>query len=885
MKKTSGNRNIVSGKNHQDIPDLFELIDIRSLKKIMNDFFNLTGLGTSVIDIDGNVLAGVGRQSICRDFHWRNARSYKNCIESDVRLTSDLKSGEIHISKCRNNIWDSATPIVIEGKHIANLFMGQFLIDEEPVDEEQFVRQAEEFGFVESEYLKALRNTPRMSRKFVTRAMNIMLGFADMISQQGLNNIRIARALKEKEDIMKTLQAAESEKQRSHRIREQRLLRQRVALSRFSIEESIISGDIQSAKKVISEIAAETMRTERMSIWLFSDDETKFNCIDLFESVNNKHSEGISFNTSDYRKYFNALRKESRIISPDVLSDSRLSELKSDYFIPLGVKSLMDSGIFIEGRLAGVICFEQVGKKRGWFADEESFVSTVSSLMAQVLINAERKEAQKALKDSLLQNQALIDSIPDLVFLFSREGVFLNYHSPTINSLYVGPDVFLNKSVDEVLPGYLAGLTHRKLDLLFNTGRPQFYEYEMDDNGTLRYFDARMVLCGKDKAMTIVRDISEQKRIQKELLIAKEKAEESDRLKSAFLANMSHEIRTPMNSIIGFSGLLKENKSIDDRNEKYLDIITANADHLMALINDIIDISRIESGDIEMHQETVDIQELFEDILKMFHNRKPGIEIRFISGSLPVIMCDKIKLSQILANLVGNAIKFTNQGFVEYSAVIEKNMIVFRVEDTGSGISEEEGKVIFNRFAQGNNSVGLSRGGTGLGLAIARAYVEKAGGKIWFDSVPGQGSTFFFTIPYIPSLEKKTSSLKREIPAEKGLNLLIAEDDILNFLFIEEIFRGKDVKLNHAVNGSEAVKLCKDNEYDLVLMDLKMPVMDGFEATRDIKAMKPDMPVIAVSAHAFGQEKEKAFKAGCDDYLTKPLNIAEMMETINNCLR
>lgn len=994
----------ISTKRLDGIPELSEMIDINALKVLLGDFYIMTGLGTSVIDNHGKVLVGIGRQRICRDFHWENPACFSNCKESDIRLTKGLHAGKFNIIKCKNSIWDIATPIIVEEVQVGNLFMGQFLFDEEPVDEAVFRKQAKEFGFEEEDYLEALREVPRTSRQFVTHAMNLMVGFANMISCQGLNNIRIARALKEKEDILRELQTSrgrfkttlyniaeaivtvsktgvieqmnrvaeqltgwkesdavgrkinevinltgnnadnkeniicellervdklspsklqilvsrtgakipisfsasdiagsnseisgrvlvfddqtvEWDKQKASEAREERILRQRQALAKLSVEESVNSGDILTAKKILVRVASEAIRTGRISIWLFSGDESVFECVELYDSAEEKHSADVKLDPEEFRNFFEILKRESRINSTDSLNDLRLIELRDNYLIPLGITSLMDAGIFIEGRLAGVFSFEQVGERREWFADEESFVSTISTLTAQVLINAKRVKTQKELKESLMQNQALIDSIPDLVFLFNRDGVFMNFHSPSINSLYVKPEQFLNKSVDEVLPAYLAKLTHENLNRLFSTGRPQVYEYEMEDEGNIRYFDSRMVICGSDNAMTIVREITDQKMIQKELMYAKEKAEQSDKLKSAFLANMSHEIRTPMNSIIGFSSLLRERRLEEEKKVKYLDIITTNADHLLRLIDDIIDISKIESGDIELHLEPVDIQQLFEEILKMFYDRKPWVQIRFISGSLPLILCDRVKLAQILSNLVGNAIKFTNQGYVEYSVKVDNDFLVFSVEDTGPGISKSQKDKIFNRFSQGDHASTASRGGTGLGLAIAKAYIEKLGGSVWLESLPGKGSTFFFSVPYIPTKKDSDRIFKQEELKGRQLRLLVAEDDILNFLFIEEIFAGMDVNIKHAVNGKEAVKLCKTQQFDLVLMDIKMPVMNGLDAIRKIKSINPNLPIIAVSAHAFWSEQEKAFKEGCDDYITKPLRPDELKRKVNNLVQ
>jgi signal transduction histidine kinase/ligand-binding sensor protein len=686
----------IDDKNGQDdLPDLATLIDKKELEKLMEDFYQLTGLGTTIIDLNGNILVGVGRQKICCDFHWLNPVSYKNCLESDRKLTAGLEKGKYSISKCGNNLVDAATPVIIDDVHIGNLFMGQFLFDDDPVSEKIFHDQAKEFGFNEKNYFEALKQVPRISREKLESAMNVMVGFANIISRQSLNNLKLAGLLREKENL-----------------------------------------------------------------------------------------------------------------------------------------------------------------------------------------NADRNTMFESLRDSLLQNQAFIDSIPDLVFLFNREGIFLNFHTPSKDSLYVPSEEFMNRPVEEVLPKYMADLTHDNLGKLFSSGEPQTYEYEMMDNGNRRFFDARMVLCGKDKALTIVREITNQKKIQQELIIAKERAEESDLLKSAFLANMSHEIRTPMNGIIGFATLLKQNDIDNDKRSKYIDIISSNADHLLSLIDDIIDISKIETGNIEINTEIVNLHQLFEDMFRMFYDRKPGVEIRFLTGKFINIWCDKIKLSQVLSNLIGNAIKFTDSGFVEYSVNRQDKMLIFRVEDTGTGIKKDDGEKIFDRFAQGANTSGMNRGGTGLGLAISKAYIEKMGGKIWFESELGVGTVFNFSIPYIPANQKVVKKPGSAGPIERELTILVADDDSMNCLFIEEIFSDSNINTIQAINGKEAVELCSEFDFDLVLMDMKMPVMDGLEATKKIKALKPGLPVLAVSANVFWLDREKSLKAGCDDYLTKPFRPDELKKKI-----
>ncbi len=245
-------------------------------------------------------------------------------------------------------------------------------------------------------------------------------------------------------------------------------------------------------------------------------------------------------------------------------------------------------------------------------------------------------------------------------------------------------------------------------------------------------------------------DITEKKRLIGELVVAKEKAEESDRLKTSFLANMSHEIRTPMNSIVGFSGLLRRTQLDEKKKNRYIEMINSNAEHLLELIGDILDLSRLESGSIEIAHEQIQTEELFRDVAERFMHYKPEVEIRYDARSVTEFMGDKIKLNQILSNLVSNALKFTSHGFIEFSVKIDRGDLLFGVQDTGTGIRKDDQVRIFDRFVQGSHGIWMSRSGTGLGLSIAKAFVHKMGGDIWVESEWGRGSTFWFTVPFKP---------------------------------------------------------------------------------------------------------------------------------------
>lgn len=386
----------------------------------------------------------------------------------------------------------------------------------------------------------------------------------------------------------------------------------------------------------------------------------------------------------------------------------------------------------------------------------------------------------------------------------------------------------------------------------------------------------------------IKEDITDKKQLIEELIIAKEKAEESDRTKSAFLANMSHEIRTPMNSIVGFSGLLKNDKLDEEKVNRYVEIINSNADHLLGLIEDILDVSKIESGNIQLSRETIDIGELFSELKKRFQSAKPGIELRYSVKSPFIFSGDKLKLTQILSNLIGNALKFTSEGYIEYSVKRDNGNLVFKVKDTGTGIKKEDVRKIFNRFVQGVHGVWMSRSGTGLGLALAKAYVEKMGGEVWLESKWGMGSTFYFSIPYLPAKtdgHQSTAAENTGFLTDRKVRILVAEDDMIGFHLIKEMFSNMNVELIHAQNGKKAVDLVTGNSFDLILMDIKMPVMDGLEATRRIKSINPGIPVLAISAHAFSDEREKALQEGFDHYLTKPLNPNILFKAVKDFIK
>ncbi|MDA3890587.1 MAG: response regulator [Salinivirgaceae bacterium] len=431
-----------------------------------------------------------------------------------------------------------------------------------------------------------------------------------------------------------------------------------------------------------------------------------------------------------------------------------------------------------------------------------------------------------------------------------------------IHALEVGAEAFLAKPIDasELTAQIRAMVKIRKA------------------NANKRNENERLTTLVNERTLLLQQELVERKRIEQELIKAKEKAEESDRLKSAFLANMSHEIRTPLNSIIGFSKLISEKNSDVEAINKMKYFIEYNSNILIKIIDDIIDISKIEAGIIDFTMESVNLTKLLADI-NIIHKqliidyKKEHLELYCHENEADIFMyTDKFRINQILSNLILNAIKYTEEGSVEYGFDIVESNIRFFVKDTGIGISEKNLKKIFDRFYKGTNHETIR--GIGLGLPITMRLIEKMDGQIWVESTLGKGSQFYFTLPFI---EAKISDSSEQVKSKAyGLNgklVLVAEDDDGNFYLTKRILEEQGAKVLRAVNGIEAVEICsKQDDIDFVLMDLKMPIMDGLEATIKIRELKKDLLIVALSAHVLEEAKTSALNAGCNSFISKPVD-------------
>ena len=537
------------------------------------------------------------------------------------------------------------------------------------------------------------------------------------------------------------------------------------------------------------------------------------------------------------------------------------------------------------------------------------------------IINDKEKQNEDLIKskqlitDSEEKFRMLLINLPLSVFIKDIHSNYLFANKKYLELLSGSPEDITGKTDFDFHPKELA-LKYRADDaLIMEKDQTMVFEDEyISNNESFTSLTTKMPF--KDSSGNIQGiigafvDISEKKAIEEKLLNqekqltiqnillqkAKEKAEESDRLKSSFLANMSHEIRTPMNAIIGFSEFLTRPDIEDSKKQQYSALVKQRSLDLLRIIEDILDISKLEVGQIKIYESETRLKYLMTDLFEYYKiklkssERKSRIDLKLNFPSNldnTVIVTDNQLLKQVLNNLIDNAIKFTNTGTIEFGCELKPDLeLIFFVKDTGIGIEENKLEVIFDRFRQAEDSITTrSYGGTGLGLSIVKGIIKLLNGKIWLNSKPGVGSTFFFTINYKPANEKQDLNIKvitNEYLYLKNKSILIIEDDESNAEFLNEILENYDIKTTIAYTGNEALNLFKENPYfDLVLMDIRLPDVNGLVLTKEMKKTNPNIYIIAQTAYAANDDLKACFEAGCNNYISKPINIENLLEMIN----
>ncbi len=515
---------------------------------------------------------------------------------------------------------------------------------------------------------------------------------------------------------------------------------------------------------------------------------------------------------------------------------------------------------------------------------------------------SDRIKIEKELQENELKFKTIFEHAADGILVGDENGYIIDANSSFCKLTGYSRDEILYKFIAEIFSKSSLNKKPLRFDLL-NKGHSIISEREIiSKNGNHIPIEMNTTALKNNYYLAIVRDMTERKKEEqvlveknRQLLFAKKKAEKSDQLKSEFLANMSHEIRTPMNGIMGFARLLEEE---EDREQQklYIDIIENSSYQLMRIIDDILEISILETKQVKVINNPLNLNKLFLELFTIYDRQakinKTPLYIKYgLDDEKAIIMVDETKLRKVLYNLINNALRYTNEGYVEIGYELVNDKLKFFVKDTGIGIIKEKQKIIFERFSQAEKHLSKEYGGLGLGLSIAKENTKLMGGSIYVVSEKGKGSTFTFTIPYSPvntTNSKNQNNSDYDSSNMKRSTILVVEDEEINYLYFETIIHkvDKSVEILHAKDGEEAITLCKNNsDIDLVFMDIKMPKMNGLEATRIIKEFAPKLKIIAQTAYSTFEDRQNSLLAGCDDFLEKPINVELLTQIIKDALQ
>ncbi len=513
------------------------------------------------------------------------------------------------------------------------------------------------------------------------------------------------------------------------------------------------------------------------------------------------------------------------------------------------------------------------------FLDANGKVVRIVSFTQDV---TQQQVKEQATRKELNKYHALLNAvIPNFIFVFDRNFKFCEIILPDGLRLFHDPTELLGGSGYNIFSSDVSQLFVKNIQQSLDTGELRSIEYHVDLVGKRFYYQTHIVPYEDDKVFAYMQDISDRLRRMNNLIAARDRAEESDRMKSAFLANMSHEIRTPLNAIVGFSEIIAENDLTDQEKKEYLNIIRTNNELLLKLIGDILDLSRIESGKSEFFYKKVQVASLLKDV-KRSHELKIGSEIEFKLHVPPAewyVKTDPDRVKQILNNFLSNAIKNTVHGTIELGAERQENTLRFFVSDTGRGIPPDKLKIIFNRFEKVDDFAQ----GTGLGLPICDSLAKRLGGKIEVKSIWNKGSTFSVVLPYSEVDSRVTNTADEETIVKKRERkrplILIAENSIKNYNYASHILK-EDYDTIYASNGQEAVTLFLQENPDLVVMSIQLPIVDGIESARRIRQMSSVVPIIGLTSSDFFREQQMAMENGYTDVLSRPYSATKLKEIV-----
>ena len=523
-------------------------------------------------------------------------------------------------------------------------------------------------------------------------------------------------------------------------------------------------------------------------------------------------------------------------------------------------------------------------------------------LRSEILLReaAERElELHRANLEALVSQRtselnSLFHALPDLYFRMGRDGVVLDYRAGREADLYVRPEEFVGKRIQDVLPDDIARQIDAAIKSIADGGQLEVFEYGLSMPTGQEFYEARILPLDAAQLVVVVRNITDRRMVEEIRESHRTEAERLARIKSEFLANMSHEIRTPLNGVLGMARIGLRDSFGRGKAQETFERILQSGNLLLGIVNDILDFSKIEAGKMSLETVPLNLEKTLAHVKNLFVDRAnaKGIELAVrLADEASACLGDPLRIEQILINLVSNAVKFTDRGKVTLDVTRAGSALQFVVTDTGIGMGESEVARLFTPFEQGDGSTTRKYGGTGLGLAITSRLVDLMGGSIEVESVPGQGSTFRVSLPLIEGREAQSLALTDEcgpmaasgVSRLAGIRVLVAEDVELNRVVLEEYLCGEGAAVELVVDGRQAVEAVASDggtSFDVVLMDIQMPIMDGIEATRRIKEIAPTLPIIGQTAHAMTEDRERCRSCGMVDHVAKPIELEDLVSVM-----
>jgi PAS domain S-box-containing protein len=692
------------------------------------------------------------------------------------------------------------------------------------------------------------------------------------------------------DDISKQLNA-----ERALKASEQRLGAQSRALTALTARHADPHATFDDRLRVILAMAADTLHVERVSMWRFDAGRTALDCVGLYSRGGALFERGAQLFRAQFPEYFAAIERERVITAHDARSDAQTREFQTVYLEPHDIWAMLDVPLRQGDAVSGVFCVEHTGGPRTWTIDEQNFAVSTANLIAVAIADEHRREALTRLAESDAWAHLILDTAHDAFVGMDSSGQIVLWNAQAERTFgwrqqeAVGrnladtiiPPAFReahNKGMQRFLETGEAPVVNRRLELrgLHRDG----HEFPIEITITLPMPRGDGYFFG-----AFLRDISDRRERDDQLRRAKEAAEAATRAKSEFLANMSHELRTPLNGVIGYAQLLQRDRTLNATQRESLDAISKCGAHLLDLINDVLDLSKIEAGFVDIEETTTDLTQLTADLQHVVGDaaRRKGVHLSLtIARDVPRrVVLDGRHVRQILLNLLGNAIKFTSQGDVRLGiARGDDGALAFEVSDTGPGIESDALAEIFEAFTQ--TKTGAAAGGTGLGLTISQHLLRRMGAELKVHSVLGEGSRFFFSLPLRPLADDAASgsplpvgqpTLDARLAPGQQLTALVVDDSTVSRRILASLLESAGLQVITATGGLEGIDLARRQHPDVIFMDVKMADLDGFSATNRLSAdpATADIPVIAVTASAFGDTRQAAKDAGCVAYLPKPV--------------